>query len=60
MLTREEIRKKLQEDPDWTLPDDASDEDWDIYFDVKDEIDGIDMDDDGEDDDSWEDEEEDY
>jgi len=39
MITKEEIRKKLQEDSEWTLPDDASDEDWDLYFQVKDEID---------------------
>lgn len=56
MITKEEIKKKLQEDPDWTLPDDAKDEDWDLYFQVKDEM--------GEeegtvDDDSWEDLEED-
>jgi hypothetical protein len=60
MLTREEIKKKLQEDPEWTLPDDASDEDWDLYFEVKDEMEGIDTDDDEDDDDSWEDDEEDF
>lgn len=55
MITKEEIKKKLQEDPEWTLPDDASDEDWDLYFQVKDE-----MGDEGEsmDDDSWEDSDE--
>ena len=39
MITKEEIKKKLQEDSEWTLPDDSSDEDWDLYFQVKDEID---------------------
>ncbi|MBW6441895.1 hypothetical protein K0B04_03285 [Patescibacteria group bacterium] len=54
MIDKEEIKKKLQEDPDWTLPDDASDEDWDIYFEAKDEMVG-----DGfSEEDSWEDEEE--
>jgi len=38
MITKEEIRKKLKEDPNFTLDDDASDEDWDLYFEVKDEI----------------------
>ena len=35
MLTKEEIRKKLQEDPSYTLPDEATDEEWDIYLEVK-------------------------
>mgnify|MGYP001313696760 CR=1 FL=1 len=57
MINKEEIKKKLLEDPDWTLPDDASDEEWDLYFEAKDEMDGGDA---GEvkDDDSWDDEEE--
>jgi len=38
MITKEEIRKKLKEDPNFTLEDDASDEDWDLYFEVKDEL----------------------
>ena len=37
MLTKEEIRKKLQEDPSYTLPDYATDEEWDIYLEVKNE-----------------------
>ena len=53
MITKEEIKKKLQEDPDYTLPDDASDEDWDVYFEVKDEMREEEM----KDDDSWEDDE---
>lgn len=60
MLTKEEIRKKLQEDPDWTLSDDASDEDWDLYFDVKDEMEGVNKDedeDDDDDEDSWDEDE---
>lgn len=38
MITKEEIRKKLEEDPSWTLPDNATDEEWDMYFEVKDEM----------------------
>jgi len=38
MITKEEIRKKLEEDPSWTLPDNATDEEWDLYFEVKDEM----------------------
>jgi len=53
MVTKEEIKSKLQEDPDYTLPDDASDEDWDVYFEVKDEMREEEM----KDDDSWEDDE---
>ena len=52
MLTKEEIKNKLQEDPDWTLPDDATDEEWDLYFEVKDSLGGEEMVE-GEDD-SWE------
>ncbi len=54
MITKEEIQKKLKEDPNFTLPDDASDEDWDLYFEVKDEMSGDEV----KDDDSWDDEEE--
>ena len=39
-MTKEEIKKKLEEDPNWTLPDDATDEDWDVYLQVKDEMSG--------------------
>jgi hypothetical protein len=60
MLTKEEIRRKLQEDPDWTLPDDASDEDWDLYFEVKDEMEGVDTSDDEEESDSWDEDDEDF
>lgn len=55
MITKDEIRKKLKEDPNFTLSDDASDEDWDLYFEVKDELseeNGTDEDD------SWEDDDE--
>ena len=54
MTTKEEIQKKLKEDPNFTLPDDASDEDWDLYFEVKDEMSEEEV----KDDDSWEDDEE--
>ena len=40
MITKEEIRKKLEEDPNWTPSDDATDADWDLYFEVKDEMSG--------------------
>ena len=52
-MTKEDIKKRLEENPDWTLPDDATDEDWDLYFEVKDEM-GV-----GEEveDDSWDDSE---
>ncbi len=52
-MTKEEIKKKLEEDPNWTLPDDATDSDWDVYLEVKNEMTGSsDLED------SWEDEEE--
>ena len=57
MITKEEIKKKLKEDPNFTLEDNASDEEWDLYFEVKDEMseeNGTDSD--GED--SWEDDSE--
>lgn len=54
MITKEEIQKKLKEDPNFTLPDDASDEDWDLYFEVKDEMSGDDL----KGDDSWEEDDE--
>lgn len=55
MITKEEIKKKLKEDPNFTLEDDATDEDWDLYFEVKDEMgeEGL-----PDEEDSWEDDEE--
>ncbi len=55
MITKEEIKKKLKEDPNFTLEDDATDEDWDLYFEVKDEMGEEDLPDE---EDSWEDDEE--
>lgn len=55
MITKEEIKKKLKEDPNFTLEDDATDEDWDLYFEVKDEMVEEDLPDE---EDSWEDDEE--
>ena len=55
MITKEEIKKKLKEDPNFTLEDDATDEDWDLYFEVKDEMVEEDFPDE---EDSWEDDEE--
>ncbi|HPD74369.1 MAG TPA: hypothetical protein PLX95_03785 [bacterium] len=55
MITKEEIRKKLKEDPNFTLEDDASDEDWDLYFEVKDELNEEAVSDE---EDSWEDDDE--
>jgi len=40
LLTKEEIKKKLEEDQSYTLPDDATDEDWDTYLEVKREMSG--------------------
>jgi len=37
LLTKEEIKKNLEEDPSYTLPDDATDEEWDTYLEVKNE-----------------------
>lgn len=54
MITKEEIKKKLKEDPNFTLEDDATDEDWDLYFEVKDEMGEEDLPDE---EDSWEDDE---
>ncbi len=55
MINKEEIRKKLKEDPNFTLEDDASDEDWDLYFEVKDELSEENFSDE---EDSWEEEDE--
>ena len=55
MITKEEIKKKLKEDPNFTLEDDATDEDWDLYFEVKDEMGEEDLPDE---EDSWEDDDE--
>ena len=55
MITKEEIRNKLKEDPNFTLEDDASDEDWDLYFEVKDELSEEAVSDE---EDSWEDDDE--
>lgn len=38
MLTREEIKEKLQADPNYILPDDASEKEWDLYDEVVDEL----------------------
>lgn len=38
MLTKEEIKKRLEEDSSWTLPDDVTDEEWDLYLAVKKEM----------------------
>lgn len=53
MLTREEMKKKLQENPDWELPESASDEEWDLYYEVRQEL-NLDEDTDGSWDDEWE------
>ncbi|MFZ2663946.1 MAG: hypothetical protein WAX66_01115 [Patescibacteria group bacterium] len=39
-MTKEEIKKKLEEDQSYTLPDDATDEEWDTYLEVKNEKSG--------------------
>jgi len=39
-LTKEEIKINLQEDSSWTLPDDATDAEWDLYLEVKKEMAG--------------------
>jgi hypothetical protein len=38
MLTRAEIEAKLKEDPDWEPDASATDEDWDLYYDVLDSM----------------------
>ncbi|MBU1130342.1 hypothetical protein KKE45_03420 [Patescibacteria group bacterium] len=38
MLTKDQIRKKLKIDSDYELPDSASDQEWDWYVEVKEEI----------------------
>lgn len=55
MITKEEIINKLKEDKNYTLPDDASDEDWDLYFEVKDEVSEENVSDE---EDSWEEDDE--
>jgi len=39
-LTKEEIKNNLQEDSSWTLSDNATDADWDLYLEVKKEMTG--------------------
>lgn len=49
MLTREEMQKKLEENIDWEPPMEASDEEWDLYEEVRREValkKGIPLDDD--------------
>jgi hypothetical protein len=58
LLTKEEIKKKLEEDPSFTLPDDATDEEWDIYLDVKNDKGGVKDTEDEEELEEFEDEEE--
>ena len=50
MLTKEELKKKLEEDPSYTLPDDATDEEWDAFLEVKNEKSGVKEDEDKEED----------
>jgi len=57
-LTKEEIKKKLEEDPSFTLSDDATDEEWDIYLEVKNEKGGVKDDDEFDEENDLEDEEE--
>lgn len=38
MLTKEEIKNKLAQDPDWSPDYDASDEEWDLYDAVLDDM----------------------
>lgn len=38
MLTKDEIRKRLKEDPDWEPRDTATDREWDLYDEVRDEM----------------------
>ncbi|MFA6981794.1 MAG: hypothetical protein WC243_02100 [Patescibacteria group bacterium] len=38
MLTREEITKKLEENIDWELPMEATDEEFDLYEEVRKEV----------------------
>ncbi len=38
MLTKADIKKKLNEDPDWEPAVNATDEEWDLYDEVRDEM----------------------
>ncbi len=50
MLTKDDIRRNLKEDPYWTPDDDASNEVWDWFDEVYDELYGGGSEDDVEDD----------
>ncbi|MFZ5425059.1 MAG: hypothetical protein ACOZAO_04640 [Patescibacteria group bacterium] len=53
LLTEAEIKKNLRKDPDWEPALDASDEDWDLFESVRDEMDlDMDLDTDSDDEDS--------
>lgn len=53
-MTREEIKQRLISDPNWE-PDDLSDEEWEIYDEVRDEIMGEEVEEDENEDDNGED-----
>ena len=69
MLTRTDIEAKLKQDPEWEPDSSASDEEWDLYYEVLDSMEfdvgeeeaSVDSDDDDEDEDfedgdvDWED-----
>lgn len=42
MMTKDEIKQKLQENSDFTLPEGASDKEWDLFDEVWEELFGED------------------
>ncbi len=38
MMTKDQIKEKLQENPEWTPAMDASDEEWELYDEVRAEL----------------------
>lgn len=51
MLTRSEIKRQLEMNPYWEPNDNASDEEWELFEEIKEEMDENDDDDDEYDDD---------
>lgn len=59
MLTKDQIRAELKKDPYWELPDEASNQEWQWYDEIYEELEEkgeLNFSDDGDDDDdSWDD-----
>jgi len=52
MMSREDITAKLKEDSSWEPSEDATDEEWDLYYEVRSEL-GLDDDQEEKDEEDW-------